>query len=169
VSLPVSSECKAQRCYESQSRQLKNEGEKIFPRFARLIGATRRHTLPSPLHIPTAQKWIHTALHTMCPLPSIFLDPPLHCRFRACMLINQLQFFIINPRRPWLLCRSHVPCKRLHCCTCRCTVSVLHCYMGCAVDPQKCMVHRVKLRQAAAGCDMHFLAGHVQPPISPRT
>jgi len=34
VSLPVSSECKAQRCYESQSRQLKNEGEKIFPRFA---------------------------------------------------------------------------------------------------------------------------------------
>jgi len=28
-------QCKAQRCYESQSRQLKNEGEKIFPRFAR--------------------------------------------------------------------------------------------------------------------------------------
>jgi len=25
--------CKAQRCYESQSRQLKNEDEKIFPRF----------------------------------------------------------------------------------------------------------------------------------------
>jgi len=55
---------KAQRCYESQSRQLKNEGEKIFPRYALY-----------PL--PTAHKWIHTALHTMCPLPSIFLDPPL--------------------------------------------------------------------------------------------
>ena len=33
-SLPVSSECKAQRCCESQSRQLKNEGDKIFPPFA---------------------------------------------------------------------------------------------------------------------------------------
>jgi len=31
-------QCKAQRCYESQSRQLKNEGEKIFPRFARTDG-----------------------------------------------------------------------------------------------------------------------------------
>ena len=34
-------QCKAQRCYESQSRQLKNEGEKIFPRFAR---TDRRHS-----------------------------------------------------------------------------------------------------------------------------
>ena len=32
-------QCKAQRWYESQSRQLKNEGEKIFPCFAR----TDRH------------------------------------------------------------------------------------------------------------------------------
>jgi len=38
-------QCKAQRCYESQSRQLK----KIFPRFARTIAATR---LPSPVAEP---------------------------------------------------------------------------------------------------------------------
>jgi len=29
-SLPVSSACKAQRWYESQSRQLNNEGENVF-------------------------------------------------------------------------------------------------------------------------------------------
>ena len=34
-SLPVSSACKAQRWYESQSRRLNNEGETFFPRFAR--------------------------------------------------------------------------------------------------------------------------------------
>ena len=34
-SLPVSSACKAQRWYESQSRRLNNEGENFFPRFAR--------------------------------------------------------------------------------------------------------------------------------------
>ena len=45
-------QCKAQRCYESQSRQLKNEGEKIFPRFARTIAATRLYTLPSLLAEP---------------------------------------------------------------------------------------------------------------------
>ena len=33
-SLPVSSACKAQRWYESQSRRLNNEGENFFPRFA---------------------------------------------------------------------------------------------------------------------------------------
>ena len=28
----------------------------------------------SAVQIATAHKWIHTALHSMCPLPSIFLD-----------------------------------------------------------------------------------------------
>jgi len=46
-------ECKAQRCYESQSRQLKNEREKFF-RASRgrspLRASTR--TLPSPVAIP---------------------------------------------------------------------------------------------------------------------
>ena len=42
-------QCKAQRCYESQSRKPKNEGEKNFPRFARTIAATRLYTLAEPL------------------------------------------------------------------------------------------------------------------------
>ena len=41
-SLPVSSACKAQRWYESQSRGLNNEGENYFPRFLR----TDRHYAP---------------------------------------------------------------------------------------------------------------------------
>jgi len=41
-SLPVSSARKAQRWYESQSRRLNNEGENLFPRFAR----TDRHYAP---------------------------------------------------------------------------------------------------------------------------
>ena len=45
-SLPVSSACKAQRWYESQSRRLNNEGEKFFPRFAR----TDRHYAPLCTH-----------------------------------------------------------------------------------------------------------------------
>ena len=62
-------QCKAKRCYESQSRQLKNEGEKIFPRFAR----TDRQYAPlcKALHRATAHKWIHTALHTKLCAPSL--------------------------------------------------------------------------------------------------
>jgi len=51
--------------------------KKFFRASRGLIGATRLYPLPSGVHTPTAQKWIHTALNTMCPLPSIFLDPPL--------------------------------------------------------------------------------------------
>ena len=49
-------QCKAQRCYESQSRQLKNEGEKIFPRFARTIAATHLYTLPSLVAEPLKKR-----------------------------------------------------------------------------------------------------------------
>jgi len=52
--------------------------KKLFRALRGLIGAMRLYALPSPLHTPTAHKRIHTALHTMCPLPSIFLDPPLY-------------------------------------------------------------------------------------------
>ena len=57
--------------------------KKFFPRFARTDQRyapiyTAFALWPSPVHIATAQKCIHTALHTMCPLPSIFLDPPLN-------------------------------------------------------------------------------------------
>jgi len=52
-------QCKAQRCYESQSRQLKNEGEKFFPRFAR---TDRRY--PNCLRRGrTTQKMLPTGLY----------------------------------------------------------------------------------------------------------
>jgi len=56
-------QCKAQRCYESQSRQLKNEGEKIFLRFTRTIAAY------APLHTAfasgrTTQKMLPTGLQS---------------------------------------------------------------------------------------------------------
>jgi len=58
--------------------------KKFFRASRGLIGTTHLYKLPSPVHIATAQKWIHTALHTMCPLPSIFLDPPLqYCIIHA--------------------------------------------------------------------------------------
>jgi len=62
---PVSSACKAQRWYESQSRQLNNEGENFFPRFAR---RDRRYT---PLCTafrsasPTDTKLLPMALHSI--------------------------------------------------------------------------------------------------------
>ena len=56
--------------------KLKNEGEKKFSAL-RADSSALRASLPSPVHIATAQKWIHTVLRTMCPLPSTFLDPPL--------------------------------------------------------------------------------------------
>jgi len=51
--------------------------KKFFRASRGLIGATRLYPLPSGVHIPTAHRWIHTSLNTMCPLLSIFLHPPL--------------------------------------------------------------------------------------------
>jgi len=74
---PVSSACKAQRWYESQSRRLNNEGEKFFPRFA---WTDRRY---APLCTafrsasPTDTKLLPMALHSISTPPSTFLDPPL--------------------------------------------------------------------------------------------
>jgi len=56
-------QCKAQRFYDSQSRQLKNEGEKFLPRFAR---TDRRY---APLHTTfasgrTTQKMLPTGLRS---------------------------------------------------------------------------------------------------------
>ena len=59
-SLPVSSACKAQRWYESQSRQLNNEGEKNFPRFAQ----TDRRYAP-----------LRTAFRSASPNTKCFLRP----------------------------------------------------------------------------------------------
>ena len=67
-SLPVSSACKAQRWYESQSKRLNNEGEKFLGR----IGATRLYALPSAVPVP-----IQNCPHSISTPPSTFLDPPL--------------------------------------------------------------------------------------------
>jgi len=50
---------------------------KTFFRASRgLIDTTHLYPLPLAVRIATTHKWIHMALHTMCPLPSIFLDLP---------------------------------------------------------------------------------------------
>ena len=72
-SLPVSSACKAQRWYESQSRQLNNEGEIFFPRFAR----TDQHYAPLCTAASPNTKLLPTALYNMTIPPSTFLDLPL--------------------------------------------------------------------------------------------
>ena len=75
-SLPVSSACKAQRWYESQSRRLNNEGEKIFLRFARTdqrytpLCTAFRSASPNTTLLPTA-------LHSISTPPYTFLHPPL--------------------------------------------------------------------------------------------
>ena len=57
-----------------------------------LYAPTYLYALPSAVHIANAHKWIHMALHTMCPLPSIFLDPPLILEVEVwiCCLITRL-------------------------------------------------------------------------------
>ena len=81
-SLPVSSACKAQRWYESQSRRLNNEGERFFPRFARTDW--RYAPLRTALRSASPKtKLLPTALHSTSTPPSTFLDPPLGSLHRA--------------------------------------------------------------------------------------
>jgi len=124
-------QCKAQRCYESQSRQLKNEGEKIFCTSRTLISTTCLSLCTAFSSAYTAHKWIHTGLHTMCLLPSMFLDPPLtlvlHARLfilpkgeeRSGNLPIPLWFtefgIILCHVNGMLILRCHVQCM----CTCR--------------------------------------------------
>jgi len=70
-SLPVSSACKAQRWYESQSRRLNNEGEKFsaLRAYAPLCTAYRSAS-PNTKLLPTA-------LHSISTPPYTFLHPPL--------------------------------------------------------------------------------------------
>jgi len=63
-------QCKAQRCYERQFRQQKNEDEKFFPHFTRMD----QHCLHQ---WPYTTKLLPTGLHTMCTPPPTFLDLPL--------------------------------------------------------------------------------------------
>ena len=71
VSLPVSMQCKPRRCYESQSRQLRNEGENFF----RASRADRSLTTAFASR-RTTTKLFPTCLHVMY-TPSLVLDPSL--------------------------------------------------------------------------------------------
>ena len=75
-SLPVSSACKAQKWYESQSRRLNNEGEKIFPRVARTDGRYAPLCTAFCSASPNTNL-LPTALHSISTPPSAFLDLPL--------------------------------------------------------------------------------------------
>ena len=80
-SLPVSSVCKAQRCYESQSRRLNNEGEKFFRASRGRIGATRLYATrlyatPSAVPVPIQNCFLRPCTVSAQP-PSTFLDLPL--------------------------------------------------------------------------------------------
>jgi len=66
-SLPVSSACKAQRWYKNQSRRLNNEGEKIFPRFAR---TDRRYAPLCTCIANPYTKLLPTALRSIATPPS---------------------------------------------------------------------------------------------------
>ena len=78
-SLPVSSACKAQKWYESQSRRLNNEGEKFFPRFAR----TDRRYAP----LCTCQSLYKIASYIW---PCTQSAPPLqHSQIRPCCMQTQ--------------------------------------------------------------------------------
>ena len=84
--LPVSSACKAQRCYESQSRRLNNEGEKFFRASRGRIGATRLYATrlyatrlyatPSAVPVPIQNCFLRPCTVSAQP-PSTFLDLPL--------------------------------------------------------------------------------------------
>ena len=73
-------QCKARRCHESPSRQLKNEGEKIFRASRGQIGTSRLHSLPSAVAL----------LRSSAPLPkNNFLR---HC-YANIIGANQATFF----------------------------------------------------------------------------
>ena len=75
-SLPVSSACKAQRWYESQSRRLNSEGEKIFHASRGWMGTTRFYALPSAVPVPIQNCFLRPCT-VSAPPSSTFLDPPL--------------------------------------------------------------------------------------------
>ena len=98
--------------YETPSRQLKNDREKKFPRFARYIhiGATHLYTLPSavdgrvqfcrtkPKLLPPA---LIQALHTVDQFCQIYLTKLVHCMKSlghtrlVCLAPTTLQFQIL--------------------------------------------------------------------------
>ena len=71
-SLQVSSACKAQRWFESQSRRLNNEGEIFFRASRRQISTMHLFALARP-----NTKLLPMALHSIATQTSTFLDPPL--------------------------------------------------------------------------------------------
>ena len=128
-SLPVSSACKAQRWYESQSRRLNNEGEKIFPRFAR----TDRHYAPLCTAFRSASpntKLLPTALHSISNPPSTFLDPPPAACRRTLPLTQQSRRMLENFPTGFfyfflffynILCRKSAQNTHIACANTKCT------------------------------------------------
>ena len=110
---PVSSACKAQRWYESQSRRLNNEGEKFFPRFA---WTDRRY---APLCTafrsasPTDTKLLPMALHSIGTLPfNIPRSAPAACRPRLPLTQQSRRMFNNFPP-------GCPPCKKSYVRPCR--------------------------------------------------
>ena len=103
-------QCKAQRCYESQSRQLKNEGEKNLPRFARKIAATCLYTLPSPVAVPLkkcflrACLWLNIGQQIYCTTLPSTLWKHMNCNVFVCLF----SVFNSSTRKcfPWLMQKS---------------------------------------------------------------
>ena len=83
-SLPVSSACKAQRWYESQSRRLNNGGENLP------LCTAFRSASPNTKLLPTA-------LHSISTPPSTFLDPPLRCTYTHTIPSQILMVYAKSP------------------------------------------------------------------------
>ena len=97
-SLPVSSACKAQRWYESQTRRLNNEGEKNFPRFAR----TDRHYTPLCTAFrsasPNTKFFFQQPCTVSAPPFNIPRSDPYHHKLPTTIVVStwQLQYFILS-------------------------------------------------------------------------
>ena len=104
-SLPVSSACKAQRWYDSQSRRLNNEGEKMFTRFARTdrryapLCAAFRSASPNTRLLPMAP-------HSISTPPSTFLDPPLNVLWTVLAWVKTLLLRTPSMNRSFIILSS---------------------------------------------------------------
>ena len=81
-------QCKAQRCYKRQSRQLINEGENFFRTSHGQIGTTHLYKLPSVVPVPLQNCFLRAC--TLCAHFSIPRSAPEHvvrCTSHSCYLL----------------------------------------------------------------------------------
>ena len=83
-SLPVSSACKAQGWYESQSRRSNKEGEKFFRASRGRIGATRLYALPSAVPLSTQNCFLRPCAVSAPPLQHSLVRPCKVTHVTAC-------------------------------------------------------------------------------------